>query len=272
MWNWTECFGDSERYLLEKVSRMGFEACEIGMVSTAFDHREVGRFAAELGLEVTLCGAFITGRDISNFDPQIRINTKNYFRECFIAAEAMGATLFAGPVYGGGGKAHRLSPDDQKREWDLAVEGLTEMAKLARDYGVSIALEPINRYRTSVVNTVDQALRMISEIGSSNLGVLFDTYQAGIEEANVLAALKRVCDAGKLIHFHACGSNRGAPGSDHLPWEQMAQVLKEAGYQRDLTIESFRVGGLDGPWRDLEPSPDRLAEKGIAYLRKVFKD
>lgn len=272
LWNWTETFGDQDSYLLEKASRLGFDACEIGMVNTGFDYDAVRRMADELGLELTLCGAFIKGRDISNFDRQIRENTKTYFVDCFRAAEAMGARIFAGPVYGGGGKAHLLGPDDKKREWALAVEGLNEMARLARDYGVSIALEPINRYRTSVVNTVDQALKMVSEIGCANLGILFDTYQAGIEEDNVLAALKGVCKAGKLIHFHACGSNRGAPGGDHLPWEQMAQVLKDAGYAGDLTIESFRAGGMDGPWRELEPTPDRLAEKGIAYLRKVFRD
>ncbi|HYH03384.1 MAG TPA: sugar phosphate isomerase/epimerase family protein, partial [Bacillota bacterium] len=190
LWNWVNCYSDPERYLFAKAAQLGFNACEIGMVNTDFDYSAVRSIAEELQMELTLCGAFVKGRDISNFDCQVRENTKRYFLECFKAAEAMGARVFGGPVYAGGGKAHLLSPNDRQREWALAVDGLAEMARIAGDYGVIIAIEPINRYRTSVVNTVDQALQLISEIGSSNVGILFDTYQAGIEEENVVAALR----------------------------------------------------------------------------------
>lgn len=257
-------------YLFEKVAGMGFDACEIGMVNPKFDYRSVRKAVNEYHLELTLCGAFIKGRDISNSDPQVRKDTKKYFVDCFKAAEAMGASIFCGPVYSGGGKAHLLSPEDRKREWMLAVEGLREMAAIANDYGVTIAVEPINRYRTSVVNTVEQALNLISDIGSPNFGILFDTYQAGIEEADVLAALREVCVAGKLIHFHACGNNRGAPGNGHLPWRGFAEILKQFNYTGCITIESFIPGGMDGAWRPLESSPDRLAEKGIQNLKAIF--
>ena len=240
------------------------------MVNIVFDYAAVRRITDELQMELTLCGAFIKGRDISSFDEQIRRNTKQYFFDCFEAAERMGAKVFAGPVYAGGGKTHLLSQDDKKREWDYAVKGLAEMSSAAKNYGLMIALEPINRYRTSVVNTVEQALKMVSDIGSSNVGILFDTYQAGIEENDILDALRLVCEAGKLVHFHACGSNRGAPGCGYLPWLDLVKILKQYNYMGHITIESFLAGGMDGAWRQLDTSPDQLAEKGIHYLKNLF--
>ncbi len=269
-WNWIDSFSDKELYLFEKAKRFGFDSCEIGMVSTDFDYAAVRKITGELQMELTLCGAFIKGRDISSFDEQIRQNTKQYFCDCFEAAEKTGAKIFGGPVYAGGGKTHLLSPDDQKREWDYAVKGLAEMSRVAKNHGVTIALEPINRYRTSVVNTVEQALKMVSDIGSPNVGILFDTYQAGIEEDDILDALGRVCKAGKLVHFHACGSNRAAPGRGHLPWLELVKILKQYNYGGNITIESFPAGGMDGAWRQLDESPDQLAEKGIHYLKNLL--
>ncbi len=240
------------------------------MVNTDFDYAAVRKIIDELQMELTLCGAFIKGRDISSFDEQIRQNTKRYFFDCFVAAERMGAKIFGGPVYAGGGKTHLLSLDDQKREWDYAVKGLAEMSCLAKNYGVMIALEPINRYRTSVVNTVEQALKMVSDIGSLNVGILFDTYQAGIEEDDIMDALRLVCKAGKLVHFHACGSNRAAPGYGHLPWLELVKILKQYNYTGHITIESFPAGGMDGAWRQLDTSPDQLAQKGIHNLKNLL--
>lgn len=112
------------------------------------------------------------------------------------------------PVYAGGAKAHNLNIDDRKREWELAVNGLKEMADIARECGVVIGVEPVNRYRTSVVNTVEQALQMVADIDKANIQILFDTYQANIEESNVCTALEIVLKAGKLAHFHACENNK----------------------------------------------------------------
>lgn len=256
--------------MLEKASRIGFDAVEIGMNNTNFDCTTVKNKVNELHMELTLCGAFTKGRDISSFDPDVRENTKKYFIDCLKTAERLGAKVFAGPVYAGGGKAHLLSSDDKKREWCLAVDGLREMALVAKECGVTIGLEPINRYKTSVVNTGEQALNMIKDIGCTNIGILFDTYQANIEEDSVCEALELVCKADRLVHFHACGTNRGVPGTGHLPWNDIADILKRYGYKGHITMESFVTGGMDGAWRELEPSQDILAQKGFLFLKQLL--
>lgn len=271
LWNWTPEFNNEHIGLIDRAAGIGFTAVEIGMVNTRFDFKAVREKIEEYGLELSLCGAFVKGRDISNFDADIRKNTKTYMTDCFKAAEKMGSRLFVGPVYAGGGKAHALSPEDRKREWELAVEGLKEMADVASQCGVTIGLEPIQRYRTSVVNTVDQALRMIAEIDKPNVGLHFDTYQANIEEASVCDALEKACKAGKLVHFHSCENNRGAPGMGHLPWKDLVALLKKYGYGGHITMETFVIGGMDSGWVLLAPTQDALAESGFAYLKKILE-
>lgn len=269
-WNWVKAFNNEHIGLIDKIADMGFSAVEIGMLDTEFDFKEVRRRIESNTLELTLCGAFIKGRDISSFDENIRQNARKYMIDCFKAAEKMGSRLFAGPVYAGGGKAHRLNEDDRKKEWELAVTGLKEMADIAAQCGVTIGLEPIQRYRTSVVNTVDQALLMLADIDKPNVGILFDTYQANIEEANIPEALERVCKAEKLVHFHSCENNRGAPGMGHIPWADIASVLNKYDYRGHITMETFVAGALDSGWTDLAPTQDNLAHRGLAYLKKVF--
>ena len=58
-----------------------------------------------------------------------------------------------------------------------------------------------------------------------------------IEEKNQAAAIRK---AGKYLgHFHACGSDRGTPGGDHINWPPIVQALKDIRYDGDVTIESF---------------------------------
>ena len=84
----------------------------------------------------------------------------DYLTTCLETAGQLGAGILAGPLYTGGGKRHWLSPDEKKREWMLAVDGLRELARRAEHYGVVLSVEPLNRYRTSVANTAGQVLRM----------------------------------------------------------------------------------------------------------------
>ena len=220
---------------------------------------------------MTLCGAFTQGRDLSSFSEEVRDSTKKYITDCLKAAERMGAGLFVGPVYAGGKKRHLLCEGEAAREWDLAVAGLRELSGAARDCGVTIALEPLHRYSTSVVNTVDQALRMVSDIGSPAVRILFDTFHAAIEEDNVCGALEKVCAAGQLAHFHACENHRGAPGTGSQPWERLAAVLKRHGYGGCLTMELFQTGFMDAPWQRDPLSPDERARLGLNRLRSLME-
>jgi D-psicose/D-tagatose/L-ribulose 3-epimerase len=272
LWNWVPAFGDKNLELIEHVASLGFDVIEIGMTTLPFNYKRVGELARSYGVTIDLCGAFTQGRDISSFDPLVRESTKAYFRACFDAAEQMGSKLFVGPVYAGGGKAHLLSQDEKQMEWDLAVQGLKEMCAEAFERGITIGLEPINRYRTSVVNTVEEALHMIAEVDSPALGILFDTFQANIEESDPPRALARACKEQKLVHFHASENHRGPPGSGYIDWKPIFSELALAEYEDHITIECFAPGGMDAPWNQSIVDPDVRATFGLRFLSNLISE
>ena len=163
LWNW--CAGLSEECLglPEKVARMGFTAVELPMTQPQVPSALADEIR-NTGLAVSLCAALGPGRDLSSFDSAVRASTMDYLTTCLETAGQLGAGILAGPLYTGGGKRHWLSPDEKKREWMLAVDGLRELARRAEHYGVVLSVEPLNRYRTSVANTAGQVLRMVEEV------------------------------------------------------------------------------------------------------------
>lgn len=269
LWNWVGNFNRSKIEYIEKAALLGYSAIEIGLEDTSFDPIPVRDVIKANDLQVTICAALTKGKDISNFDRAIRQDTKQYMKSCFELGKKIGAKTFVGPLYGGGGKAHLLNPADKKKEWDYAVEGLREMADLALTHGISLAIEPLNRYRTSVVNTIAQALEMVDEIDRENVGVLYDTFQANIEEKNIYEALRLVCESNKLMHVQLSDSNRAAPGMGHIDFKPVISILKEYNYQGHITVETFAKGVFDSGWIILD-EPDNIARIGLKTIKNIY--
>ena len=167
-----------------------------------------------------------------------------------------------------------VMPDEYKKQWKTVVKNLKTLCKYAEKCGKQICLEPLNRFETDFINTCDQALRMIKAVGSPALRLHLDTFHMNIEEKNQAAAIRK---AGRLLgHFHACGSDRGTPGNDHIDWKPIAKALKDVGYNGDVVIESFTtdvkvIARAAAIWRRMEPTRDEIAVKGIKFLKKVLK-
>src|SRR5260370_35005094 len=102
-----------------------------------------------------------------------------------------------------------------------------------------LALEPVNRFETSFINTAEQVMEVVDAVDSTALGVLLDTFQMNIEEHDPAAAI-RACGS-HVAHFHACGCDRGAPGDDQIPSPKIAAALDEPRYDGPIVIESFTI-------------------------------
>lgn len=269
LWNWKPGLSDDCLGLPAHAAQMGFTAVELPMTVPTVSSPLRDEIRSS-GLAVSLCAALGAGRDLSSFDPAVRAATMDYLTECLRTGASVGATVLAGPLYAGGGKRHALPPAEAAREWELAVTGLRELARRAKEYGMVLALEPLNRYRTSVVNTVDQALRLVRDIGCENVGLHYDTFHACLEEADLLASLEAALQSGRVVHFHACANNRGAPGQGVVPWAEVFGLLRRYGYGGHVTMETFAPGGLDASWVNVHGSPDQVAQAGLACLRAYF--
>ena len=257
------------------VKALGFDAIELPIENVQdWEPAEVRRILDETGLRAGVCAAMGPGRDLTSLDEQVVAATQAYLHFCIDQAAAIGAKVVAGPMYSPTGQTGTIEFFDRERILQTLVENLTELVAHAEVSGVRLAIEPLNRFETSLFNTVEQAMRLMEMIDHPSLGLLLDTFHMNIEERDIGAAIRR---AGKhLVHFHACGNDRGAPGNDGIDWVAVRDALDEIGYEGMVSIESFTsanrtIATAASIWRPLAESQDVLAADGLAFLRGLLQ-
>ena len=226
-----------------------------------------------LGLGATTCLVMPPGRDLVTDDGSVVAETQAYLKKCLDLASEIGALGVAGPAYAPVGRTWLLSPSERTQTIDRLVESLRPVVEHAERTNVKLGMEPLNRYETSLINTVEQALEVIEKLDSDWCGVALDTFHMNIEEKDPPAAIRAA--KGKIAHVQVCGNDRGAPGSDHIDWPSTLDALGDAGYEGPLCIESFSAGNQSlaraaSIWRPLERSQDAIATDGLAFLKNLM--
>jgi D-psicose/D-tagatose/L-ribulose 3-epimerase len=271
---WVSPFSSETLDLVDKVATLGFDLIEVCIEDPAtIDTAAIRRRIEAAGIGATVCGAFGPDRDMSADDAAVRRNAIGYVNRCSDIAAELGADIVVGPMYSAVGRTRMAEPEERRAQRRLAAESIREAADHARDRGVRLALEPLNRFETDLINTVDQGVELVEEIGRDNVGLLLDTFHMNIEEKDLPAALRR---AGRhIFEFHACSSDRGTPGEDHLAWPGIAAALRDVRYGGPVVIEAFtpkikEIARAVSIWRPLAESEDALASNGLAHLKRVF--
>jgi D-psicose/D-tagatose/L-ribulose 3-epimerase len=131
-------------------------------------------------------------------------------------------------MYAAVGNTWLVDEDADRAQWRRSPANLKVAAAYTAERSVKLAIEPLNRFETDLINTVDQELRMVDEIAADNVGLLLDTFHVNIEEKDIPAAIPRA--AARVVEFHACSNDRRAPGEDHLPWRAIAGASRDVRY------------------------------------------
>jgi D-psicose/D-tagatose/L-ribulose 3-epimerase len=266
---WSGQYDQSVRDLLPRIKQAGFDGIEFPLFRLeGFDAAAVRRDLAANGLEATVASAFLKGVSPVSEKASERAIALQHLKDLIRTSADAGAKVFAGPMYSPVG----YLPGRRRTagEWKRAVEGLQSIGDTLTTNGVTLAIEPLNRFETYFLNTAVDAVRLCDEVNHPNIGILFDTFHANIEEKNVAAGIRTV--GRHLRHVHTCEHDRGTPGSGHTDWKGVFQALKDVGYDGWLTIESFgfNIGDISAAaaiWRDIEKTPDSIAFDGLRFLR-----
>ena len=145
---------------------------------------------------------------------------------------------------------------DHAKAMDWLVAALRECCAKADPHSVRIALEPICRYETTLINNSAQGLDLLRRVGADNMGLLLDTFHMNIEEPVIEESI-RACGS-RIFHFHIADSNRWHPGAGHLDFESILSALLATGYQ----------GYISGEFMPM-PDGDTSAQRSITYLRQL---
>lgn len=271
-WVWTSPLTDAGlARLAPRIRGWGFDVIELPVENPGdWSPGRAARLLADLGLAATVTLVMGEGRELVATDAATVAATRDYLRRVVDAAAEVGSPVIAGPAYASVGRTWRMSGTERTRCYAELAEALDPVAAHARAAGVTVAVEPLNRYETSLLNTVDQALAALEGLDPASCGLALDIYHMNIEETDIPAAIRR--GAGRIAHVQVCGNDRGAPGADHLDWPAILAALDASGYVGPLVIESFTgenatIATAASIWRPLAPSQDALATSGLAFLR-----
>jgi D-psicose/D-tagatose/L-ribulose 3-epimerase len=267
---WTVSFTRDNFPLLPEIKRHGFDGIEVSMFHPAdFALQDIRQGLAQNGLECTICSVIPRGLSVISDDAAVRQKTRAHLEDCIKTAADVGARIIAGPLYSPVGylPGRRRTAD----EWKWAVDCYQSLGPVLAGNRVTIAIEPLNRFETYFLNTAADAVALCDEINHPNVGILFDTFHANIEEKNIGQAYRTV--ARHLKHVHTCENDRGIPGSGHVEWKDVFQALRDIRYDGWLTIESFgfALGELSAAasiWRDIAPTPESIAYEGVKFLKQ----
>ncbi len=271
---WVSPFSSASFDLLQKAKDIGYDVIEIAVEDRKLiDWTALQKTCRNLGLKVSVSGAFGMDRDISNERPEIRANGLSYIMDCLEIASEMESPVFGGPLYSAVGKTRLVSEDLKRQERQWCLENLHLVARRAEALGVTLALDPLKRFETDLIETVDQAIALVDEVGNDRLKILLDTFHSNIEEKDIPASILKLGD--RLVHVQANENDRGTPGTGHLNWIGIRDSLAAIGYEGSLVIETFGAPSKElaraaSIWRPLAASADELASKGFEFLKKTF--
>jgi D-psicose/D-tagatose/L-ribulose 3-epimerase len=270
---WTTRVDESHAALFSRVRKWGFDGVELFLSpQEPADIPAIRKMLEKNHLECTTCCVLPRECHLVSSQPEVRATGAKFLKRCVDRTAELGARLICGPMYAGLGvmTGRRRTPE----EWIWAVEALQVVAQHALKCQVTLCLEPLNRFETYFLNTVEDAARLIHDIGEANVKILFDTFHANIEERHPAEALRSV--AGELGHVHVSENDRGIPGTGHVDWRAVLKALKVIGYKGWMTIESFaqpesELAAAAAVWRDVAPSGDELAWQGLRFIRSLAR-
>jgi len=235
---------------LAKASEAGYDGVELAITDpTRIDVAKIKRLLKQYNLAmpvITTGQAYgIEGLSLTASNEEVREKALRRIKEHIKLGRELGAMVIIGLIRGkrGDRKARRF-----------LIEALETCARF--DNKAKLVLEPLNRYESKLINTVDEALEVLEEIRMENIGILFDTFHANIEERSIKGSVQRAND--HLFHIHIADSNRWTPGYGHFNFRELSEALSEIDYHGFCSLESLP-----------KPNPKKCLQELAEYIKKL---
>jgi D-psicose/D-tagatose/L-ribulose 3-epimerase len=268
---WTSSWSNDALWIVDHAAELGLDALEVPLMEPDLvDPAAIRERADAAGIGLLASLALPEGADPAAEGDDERAAANELLVRCVDLTAEMGATILTGVVYSAIGKRIERRPDHG--DYERAADVLRPVARHAASRGVTVGLEPINRYETYLLNTAEQALRLRELIGEPNVGIHLDAYHMNIEEEDFYTPT--LAAAPHLVHVHLSESHRGIPGRGTVDWDRLFHGLADGGYEGDVGLESFveiseAMKAATRVWRPLARDSDTLVREGLEFLRST---
>lgn len=259
--------------LFEKLKQAGYDGVEVPAFEGDVAHFEkVSKALKDNGLSATVVSV-IPDEEHNPISPEAkhREGAVEYLKWTIDCSLALGADMLCGPLYQPLGVFSGKGPTEQEKQRSADVH--RKVAEYAAEAGVTLAIEYLNRFECYFLNTMDGAVDYVRRVGHSNVGVLYDTFHANIEEEDPVGCIGQ--NIARIKHVHISENNRGIPGKGHIDWAGTFKALHSGGYDGWLTIEAFGralsdLAAATRVWRDFFASPEEVYTEGIKFVKQQW--
>ncbi len=268
---WTDHWSTDQLGLFDQARGLGLDCLEIAVGDDiVFDAAAVRDRAESLGMDVVLSpGAqWPMEQDISHDDAACRAQGVQWHRNWIGQAAEAGAVAYAGAIYGHPGRVERRRPS--RDEFQYTADNLRLLAEHAEACDVELAIEPMSHFRTHVVNTPTQAMRLIEAADHHRLKLLLDTYHLVTEIRDYAEAVRTAGD--RLWAVHACENDRARTGGGIVPWDELFGALREVKFDQYIIFETYNSSAGDfafsrGMFHDVCPDGNEFVRKSLAFVQ-----
>lgn len=242
---------------LKIVKELGYQGVDLFVNrKTQADIEALGQFLEKLGLEVAMYLAIFLaekGLKLSEHDEDKRKElVQEYKSQIGLAAKLKTKNMPIGLLRGG-----RVGDEPMAAYQNRLAKSIDELLDTASANGITLCVEPVNRYEINTFNTVEETLEFIEKYRFDTLKVLPDTFHMNIEDPSIENALLAAGD--KIGHMHIADTNRLAPGCGHLDYKSLVKTLRKIGYNGYLTVEALPL-----------PGPFACAKKSVEYMKGIM--
>jgi len=250
-------YWDAPEISIPKAAKLGFDAVELRTASAdAVDPEQLEQLCDANGIEIaavgTGAGKVLHGWTLTSPDERVRKKAVAFITEMVTFGARFGAPAIIGSMQG------NVEPGTERpRAIAWLAEGLNKLGTLAREQGVDLIYEPLNRYETNMFNQLGAGVAFLEMLDSENVVLLADLFHMNIEEQSIAGAIR--ANAKHIGHLHFADSNRRPVGMGHTDMTDIARALMDVGYAGYASAEAL-------PW----PDPDAAAEQTMRAFKKCF--
>lgn len=269
---WTTHATDAHWPIIEALKATGYDGIEIPIFEGEVGgYAALGRRLKDAGLGATGVGVMAGGSAIAP-DKAAREAALEHLKWLIDCTAAIGGDVLAGPFYHPLGEFSGAGPTED--EIARCAEVHKQAAQYAAPAGVTLAVEPLNRFECYFLNTMEQAASLAEMVDEPNYGYLFDTFHSNIEENDVPALVAKTIS--HIKHVHISENNRGVPGAGHVAFQPIFEALRRGGYDGWLTVEAFgsampEIAAATKVWRPLFERPEDVYEGAFRLISEGWR-
>lgn len=275
---WIQTWNDDFFPYIAKSRELGFDAIEInGGYVADISKAQLDGIKEEIAhhnLATSYCYGLSGDMDIASASREKQRKGKDRLKHIIDAIAYLEGTMLSGLIHAAWNVSLSDSAEKEKMR-EISLENFSVIADYAQSAGITLCIEVVNRFEQYILNTAQEGVAYIQDLGKENVKLHLDTFHMNIEEKSLEEGFYTAQE--HVAHVHIGENNRTPPGGGHLDWMRILSTLHRINYEGLVVMEPFITSGTAvardvALWRDMfrgREDKDALLKNSLAYMRHV---